>query len=905
MLRLALRYAALAVLTPIAYAWRGLVFDMSYLRMLISNIIRYLSAAISGMALPVGLVLALVGSGVLQALGTLGMGVITVLSLLGLAACAIARAAGMAFRLLGIGVWTIAQGTGLALPYLYRPVVLLLRLMGLGLSTMGIGVWTIAQGTGLVLPYLFRPVVLLLRLMGLGFSNMGIGVWSIAQSAGLALPYLYRPVLLVLRLMGLGLSTIALLLAATCREVMGAMAFAARGTCRSAAFAGRTVWTGFGTVPDVGKTAVWIARHRKGMYAMSDFSLTRQRVLSLIATLWLFAIVGSILAWTLWPAPPEPTVRVVHWATGHLMREGEGLRLLPVMAEQFNEAGHRTQSDVRIVVEVHNVPSELQAEYLVTRATSGGRIDLHRITDGYVDKSTLESDPAIVTSSSAHWLVTANYEVDRDLVNLSAARSIVAPVIGIVTYEEMARCLGWPEKEIGYADIIALRNDPDGWESYDCADGTWGRTPLVAFTDPTTSSTGRSLHLALYSFAAGKPPEQLTPKDVNGEKVVSYVKRFQGLIDHYLIGTTVLNTKIHQGPRYGHFFIMPEDNLIHLYEGTERAFIGGVKKTAPKISERMVMIYPKEGSMPRNNCACIVQAAWVTGDQVEAAERWIDYLLEDEQQRSFMAAGFRPATDLPLADPISATYGLDPTKPKKVLNPSLIKPEVAAAIDDSWELVKRPGIVTFVVDTSGSMVGDKLRQAKDGLDRALGNMARNNQVGLVTFSDEVNARIPVAPLAQNRFTIADTVHEMRAGGETALYDAILAGIEMTDEAEGAVAAIRAVVVLTDGRANRGQARMDDLIKMWSNKEKLIEEFDGFEDDQRAVDVDGTSVEKATIRGEELLVETRHPIQIFYIGIGDNADMEVGRILAEATGAEFQGVTEDDLANVLEEFSKYF
>ena len=34
-------------------------------------------------------------------------------------------------------------------------------------------------------------------------------------------------------------------------------------------------------------------------------------------------------------------------------------------------------------------------------------------------------------------------------------------------------------------------------------------------------------------------------------------------------------------------------------------------------------------------------------------------------------------------------------------------------------------------------------------------------------------------------------------------------------------------------------------------------------------------------------------------------MEVGRILAEATGAEFQGVTEEDLAEFLEEFSKYF
>ena len=39
--------------------------------------------------------------------------------------------------------------------------------------------------------------------------------------------------------------------------------------------------------------------------------------------------------------------------------------------------------------------------------------------------------------------------------------------------------------------------------------------------------------------------------------------------------------------------------------------------------------------------------------------------------------------------------------------------------------------------------------------------------------------------------------------------------------------------------------------------------------------------------------------------GDDADLEVGRILSQATGAEFLGVTEDDLAQVLEEFSKYF
>lgn len=88
-------------------------------------------------------------------------------------------------------------------------------------------------------------------------------------------------------------------------------------------------------------------------------------------------------------------------------------------------------------------------------------------------------------------------------------------VIGIVTYEEMARCLGWPEQELGFADILALRADPQGWAQYDCAKAEWGQRPLLAFTDPTTSSTGRSLLLALYAIAADNLPEELTEGDVN------------------------------------------------------------------------------------------------------------------------------------------------------------------------------------------------------------------------------------------------------------------------------------------------------------------------------------------------------------------------------------------------------
>ena len=129
---------------------------------------------------------------------------------------------------------------------------------------------------------------------------------------------------------------------------------------------------------------------------------------------------------------------------------------------------------------------------------------------------------------------------------------------------------------------------------------------------------------------------------------------------------------------------------------------------------------------------------------------------------------------------------------------------------------------------------------------------------------------------------------MRARGSTALYDAIKEGIEMTDQAEGPEEAIRAVVVLTDGRANRGQVKLHDLIQMSSRDERQIQLFEGFDNDAWAVVADGGRIGKADLIGDGLAMASQHPIQIFFIGIGDDADLDVGRLLAEATGAEFQG-----------------
>jgi hypothetical protein len=312
--------------------------------------------------------------------------------------------------------------------------------------------------------------------------------------------------------------------------------------------------------------------------------------------------------------------------------------------------------------------------------------------------------------------------------------------------------------------------------------------------------------------------------------------------------------------------------------------------------------------MARNNCACIVDTDWVTPEQKKAAEQWIAYMLEDEQQRVFMESGFRPTAGLTVDDhasKITAKYGLDPAKPTNEMDPSLIKPEVAAAIDASWDDVKRPGIVTFVVDTSGSMLGAKLQQTKDGMEGVIQGMASKNQVGFLTFSDKVDNVIPVAPLANIQYDINTAVNDMRARGETALYDAIKKGVELTDAAEGDPEAIRAVVVLTDGVANKGITQLHDLIVMEAKNEKGITEFSGMEEGRPPRDSRGATVKKEDVIGTSLAMETRHDIQIFFIGIGEEADLEIGRIISKATGAEFRGVREEDLAEVIVELEGYY
>ena len=118
---------------------------------------------------------------------------------------------------------------------------------------------------------------------------------------------------------------------------------------------------------------------------------------------------------------------------------------------------------------------------------------------------------------------------------------------------------------------------------------------------------------------------------------------------------------------------------------------------------------------------------------------------------------------------------------------------------------KEPLSIALVIDKSGSMTGDKIARAKESVLRFISLMEKQDRASLFAFSDRVTE---LAPLTGNEESLKSAVAGIQAGGHTALFDAISQGVDSLK----AVSGRKAVIVLTDGIANRGVIDIDQAIE---------------------------------------------------------------------------------------------
>ena len=133
---------------------------------------------------------------------------------------------------------------------------------------------------------------------------------------------------------------------------------------------------------------------------------------------------------------------------------------------------------------------------------------------------------------------------------------------------------------------------------------------------------------------------------------------------------------------------------------------------------------------------------------------------------------------MPLA-PVTAANGTLPDQPKRLLQ--LPEPQVLAEIKKAWHEDRKPANVLLVVDVSGSMNDeDKIGQARRGLLTFLDQLSPQDRVGLMTFSGAAQSIEPVGRFADNGPALRSHVSELFADGDTALYDATIAGWDTVD-----------------------------------------------------------------------------------------------------------------------------
>jgi Ca-activated chloride channel family protein len=473
--------------------------------------------------------------------------------------------------------------------------------------------------------------------------------------------------------------------------------------------------------------------------------------------------------------------------------------------------------------------------------------------------------PTIFSPSVSHWLALANFQTGRQLFDLATTQATaLAPVVMAIWESRLTaiqETVGY--EEVGWEELLQVFNSPNGWCDFGIPEDTCRRTVYYGHTDPLVSSTALSTLIAeFYASAAanGFPSDRLTLDVVRNADVQQGVREIEALIRHYSARTTEFREYISQGPDYLDFVALEENDVIAINRG----------QTQYQPPERLVALYPKEGTFWHEHPMGIVNADWVTAEQRAAAQVFINYMLTPAVQAEIMQYGFRPANpDVEIGFPFVAENGVDPAQPRTVLN--VPAPDVIAAIQQSWAFVKKQADIYLVIDTSGSMgTEDKLEQAIQAAEAFLNNLEATNQVALFTFADDIRERVTLDNTETNYNDMYSQIRSLRADGGTELYQAltqVVTDLSATDDSDR----IRAVVVLSDG-ADTGN--------------------------------DGYTLNDV-IAAIEASRDTINPVIVIPVAYGSDADVNALNAIARASATRVQSGDPNNILAILEIISSYF
>ncbi len=123
-----------------------------------------------------------------------------------------------------------------------------------------------------------------------------------------------------------------------------------------------------------------------------------------------------------------------------------------------------------------------------------------------------------------------------------------------------------------------------------------------------------------------------------------------------------------------------------------------------------------------------------------------------------------------------------------------------------------PKDILFLLDTSGSMNGKKIEQAKDALRFCINELAEGDSFNVVSFATNVNPYKDTLVTVDDKIVkgALDFVDGLNARGGTNINDALLLSLRMFNDSRPGRPCM--IVFLTDGEPTIGETNMNDILK---------------------------------------------------------------------------------------------
>jgi Ca-activated chloride channel family protein len=486
-------------------------------------------------------------------------------------------------------------------------------------------------------------------------------------------------------------------------------------------------------------------------------------------------------------------------------------------------------------------------------------------------------EPDVWAPPSSSWLyLLAGLPNGKALLD-APRRSIARSPVVIAMPRPMAEALGWPDKSMGWAQLLGLAREPQGWAKLQHPE--WGPFKL-GLSPPDKSTAGLQALLGLRSALTGVAQRDpaVTAAAAQGKEaaaeaaqqvVLGGMIQFERSVAVYADNTSAMLSQLRkadeQGKALDFLSAFPaEEQAVWAYnQGAIADESGKAEGSKPKVP--LAAVYPSEGAPEVDHPYVVLNTPRVDRDRQAAAADFLQFLRQASSQQRFLRVGYRA---------IDSNRGFIGTEKDGLLSgqpaPALATPaaaDVGQAVK-AWGALGQRGVVLSIMDVSGSMKEvvpgtggkTKLQIATAAASSALGLFGRDSEVGAWEFSRQIDGDrdwrelVPIGPMNETvdgvprREALARVHERMRALGDTGLYDTTLAAYREVQR-KWQPGRINVVVILSDGKNDDpGSITLEQLL--------------------------------ARLKAER---DPERPVGIITIGYGANADAGVLGQIAKATG----------------------